>query len=80
MKNIPRQDYMNTLIGLRDKNLIKVLTGVRRSGKSTVMHMFRDYLMSDKVNENQIVFMNFEALENRKWLNDFDDPGKVLHR
>ncbi|MDR2897454.1 MAG: ATP-binding protein [Spirochaetaceae bacterium] len=72
MKHIPRQDYMNTLIGLRDKNLIKVLTGVRRSGKSTVMHMFRDYLISDKVDENQIVFMNFEALENRKWLNDFE--------
>ena len=72
MKQIERKDYMNTLIGLRDKNLIKVLTGVRRCGKSTVMQMFRDYLMADNVNENQIVFLNLEELENRKWLNDFE--------
>ena len=45
MKQIARQDYLNTLIGLRDKNLIKILTGVRRCGKSTVMQLFRDYLM-----------------------------------
>jgi predicted AAA+ superfamily ATPase len=37
MKHIERKDYMNTLIGLRDKNLIKILTGVSRCGKSTVM-------------------------------------------
>ena len=45
MKNIERKDYMDKLIELRDKNLIKVLTGVRRCGKSTVMQMFRDYLI-----------------------------------
>jgi predicted AAA+ superfamily ATPase len=72
MKSIERKDYMNTLIGLRDKNLIKVLTGVRRCGKSTVMQMFRDYLIVDGVHENQIVFLNFEDFENRKWLNDFE--------
>jgi predicted AAA+ superfamily ATPase len=72
MKRIERKDYMNTLIGLRDKNLIKVLTGVRRCGKSTVMQMFRDYLIADGVHENQIVFLNFEDFENRKWLNDFE--------
>jgi predicted AAA+ superfamily ATPase len=70
MKNIERKDYMNTLIGLRDKNLIKVLTGVRRCGKSTVMQMFRDYLISDGVDENQIIFLNFEDFENHKWQND----------
>ena len=72
MKQIERKDYMNMLIGLRDKNLIKVLTGVRRCGKSTVMQMFRDYLTADNVGENRIVFMNFETLENRKWLTDFE--------
>ena len=72
MKQIERKDYMNTLIGLRDKNLIKVLTGVRRCGKSTVMQMFRDYLIADNVGENQLVFMNFESLENHKWLTDFE--------
>jgi len=72
MKQIKRKNYMNTLIGLRDKNLIKVLTGVRRCGKSTIMQMFRDYLISDGIDKNQIVFLNLEALENRKWLNDFE--------
>ena len=72
MIQIERKDYMNTLIGLRDKNLIKVLTGVRRCGKSTVMQMFRDYLFADGVKENQIVFLNFEDYENHKYLNDLD--------
>ena len=72
MKNIERKDYMNTLIELRDKNLIKVLMGVRRCGKSTVMQMFRDYLISDGITANQIAFLNFEDFEHRKWLNDFE--------
>ncbi|MDR3220115.1 MAG: ATP-binding protein, partial [Dysgonamonadaceae bacterium] len=73
MEKIIRKDYMNQLIGLRNKNLIKVLTGVRRCGKSTVMQMFRDYLLTEGVNESQIVFMNFEDFENYKWLEDFEN-------
>ncbi|MDR0982321.1 MAG: ATP-binding protein [Culturomica sp.] len=72
MIQIERKDYMDTLKALRDKNLIKVLTGVRRCGKSTVMQMFRDYLRTDGVKENQIIFLNFEDYENRKYLNDLD--------
>ena len=72
MKQIERKDYMNTLIGLRDKNLIKVITGVRRCGKSTVMHMFRDHLMGDGVGETQIVFLNFEDFENHRWTEDYE--------
>lgn len=56
MKNIERKEYLNTLIELKDKNLIKVLTGVRGSGKSTIMEMFRKYLFSTGVEESQIVF------------------------
>ena len=70
MKQIVRQNYLDTLIGLKDKNLIKMLTGVRRSGKSTVMQHFCDYLKTQGVEEKQIVFMNFEDFENNKWLND----------
>jgi predicted AAA+ superfamily ATPase len=72
MKQVVRQDYMNTLAGLRDKNLIKVLTGVRRCGKSTVIQMFADSLKTDGVSDRQIVLLNFEELENRKWLDDFE--------
>lgn len=70
MKQIIRQDYLDTLIGLKDKNLIKILTGVRRCGKSTVMQQFRDYLKTQGVEDKQIVFMNMEDFENEKWLND----------
>ena len=72
MKQIARKEYMDKLIALRDKKLIKLLTGVRRCGKSTVMQMFRDYLLADNVSENQIVFLNFEFMENNQWLNDFE--------
>ncbi|WP_461484891.1 AAA family ATPase, partial [Pedobacter sp.] len=72
MKQVVRQDYLDTLIGLRDKNLIKMLTGVRRCGKSTVMQMFCDYLKMQGVKNKQIVFVNFEDFENHKWLNDLE--------
>lgn len=72
MRKIKRKDYLDKLIGLRDKDLIKVLTGVRRSGKSTVMQMFCDYLISEGVGQTQIVFLNFESVENAKWLDDFE--------
>ena len=69
---IPRNRYLEILKELKDKNLIKVLTGVRRCGKSTVMQMFRDYLLEDGVSLSQIVFLNFEDFENYKWLNDLE--------
>ncbi len=72
MKQILRQDYLDILISLKDKNLIKLLTGVRRCGKSTMMQLFRDYLKTEGVKERQIVFINFEEFENHKWYNDLE--------
>jgi len=69
---IQRTAYFETLKELKDKNVIKMLTGVRRCGKSTVMQLFRDYLAETGVGETQIVFLNFENVENTKWLNDFE--------
>lgn len=66
MKQVIRQNYLDTLIELKDKNLIKILTGVRRCGKSTIMMQFRDYLKSQDVKDKQIVFFNFEDFENEK--------------
>jgi predicted AAA+ superfamily ATPase len=63
MKQIVRQNYLNTLIRLKDKNLIKMLTGVRRCGKSTVMQQFRDYLKTQDVKNKQIVFLNLRILK-----------------
>lgn len=63
---LKREKYLNQLIESKDLNLIKVITGVRRSGKSTLLNQFRDYLKSQKVNEKNIIYMNFESAE---WYN-----------
>ncbi len=67
---IQRTEYLNVLKDLKDKNLIKMLTGVRRCGKSTVMQQFCDYLKKQGIKDKQIVFINFEDFESEKWLND----------
>lgn len=51
---------MNKLIDFKDKKLIKVITGIRRCGKSTLMEMFRDWLKEHGTDEKQITFVNFE--------------------
>lgn len=60
MKRIERTAYLNKLIAFKDKNLIKVITGIRRCGKSTIMEIYRDWLLAHGVTDNQIVYLNFE--------------------
>lgn len=71
---IAREEYLNKLISLKDKQLIKVVTGMRRSGKSTLFTLYRDYLRSNGVSSRQIQFYNFEDADNEELL-DY----KVLH-
>src|ERR1035437_8943714 len=63
MERIQRPEYLDFLIRSRDKQIIKVLSGVRRCGKSTLFEIYRDYLLGNGVNENQIIFVNFEDIE-----------------
>lgn len=56
-----RKKYLNKLIEGKDLNLIKVITGVRRSGKSTLLLQYRDYLLKEKIKEENIIYMNFES-------------------
>ena len=60
---IERKQYMRRLRDLRDQNIIKVITGVRRCGKSTLLQMFADELRKSGVQEKQIQFLNFEDLD-----------------
>jgi len=62
-KLIPRPDYLGQLIRFRDKKLIKVITGIRRCGKSTLFDLFEDYLKSQGVEERQIIRLNLEYPE-----------------
>ena len=60
MKRIERTTYLNKLIAFRDKDIIKVITGIRRCGKSTIMEIYRDWLKSHGVSQEQIIYLNFE--------------------
>lgn len=65
---ILRSTYLEKLERLKDKQIIKVLTGVRRCGKSTILEMFQEQLLNDGVQESQIISMDFEDLVNEKYL------------
>lgn len=56
-----RENYLNTLIDAKDTEFIKVITGVRRSGKSTLLLMYKEYLLNNNVNESEIIHINFES-------------------
>lgn len=64
MKRIERTSYLNKLIAFKDKNLIKVIIGIRRCGKSTIMEIYRDWLKEQGVSIDQIVYLNFEDYDN----------------
>ena len=60
---IKREEYLNKLITFKDKELIKVVTGIRRCGKSTLFRLFQDYLINNGVDKTQIININFEDVE-----------------
>ena len=58
-----RDFYLTQLIKFRDKPLIKVITGMRRSGKSSLLELFESYLLASGVPSDHIIRINFESLE-----------------
>ena len=60
---IYRSDYMSQLQAFKDNKIIKVVTGLRRSGKSTLLQMYRDELIANGVSPSQIQFINFELMK-----------------
>lgn len=57
---IARQEYLENLIRFRDKQLIKVITGIRRCGKSTLFELYQEYLLSSGATSEQIISLNLE--------------------
>jgi predicted AAA+ superfamily ATPase len=62
-KLLPRPQYLERLVSFRDKQLIKVVTGIRRCGKSTLFDLYADYLKHQGVEERQIIRVNLEYPE-----------------
>jgi predicted AAA+ superfamily ATPase len=71
-KLINRKQYLSKLLFYKDKDFIKVVTGLRRSGKSTLFELYRSELLKMNILNNQIVSLNFEEFELRKYLNDLE--------
>ena len=72
---IIREKYLNQLIETKDLNLIKVITGVRRSGKSTLLLQFKDYLTNSGIDKNNII--RLKRFLKRK-INEYVEP-KLLY-
>ena len=61
---IERKNYLEKLIAWKDEKVIKVVTGIRRCGKSTLLDLYKEYLKKNGVEDGQIVAVNFEDLDN----------------
>ena len=68
---LKREEYIRKIIPFIDKDIIKVLTGIRRSGKSVMLKLIMEELRNRKIDENQFVYINFENLKNRN-LNNYN--------
>lgn len=72
---IERKDYLDQLIRFKDKDLIKVVTGIRRCGKSTLFELFINYLKENGIKNDQIITLNLEDadynFDNYKELYDY---------
>src|SRR5665647_1670687 len=85
---VQRKQYMEKLIKMKDKKIIKVVTGIRRCGKSTLLFMFRNYLKECGVEDSQIISVNFEDVANEplldyrklhEYVNERLNPDKMTY-
>ena len=60
---LKRDKYLDQLIEVKDLNLIKVINGVRRCGKSTLLLQYKDYLLENGIKDSDILYMSFESAE-----------------
>lgn len=74
MKEIKRDKYLNMLVNRRNNGLIKIITGIRRCGKSYLLDpIFKKYLIESGVKENHIIKLELDKIENEKYL----DPQEL---
>jgi len=76
MERINRDNYLSILKNFKDQQIIKVITGIRRCGKSTLLEIYQEYLRDNGIENNQIISINFEnadyeELQDRKKLYEY---------
>ncbi len=76
---IAREQYLKQLIQFKDSDFIKVITGVRRCGKSVLLTQYRDYLRTHDVDAEHIIYINFESFE-YQWVKSADDFQQLISR
>lgn len=85
---IQRKEYMNKLIAFKDKQLIKIVTGIRRCGKSTLLEIYQNWLLEHGTEKAQIISINFEDIDFEEltdyrrlysYLKERLVPGKVTY-
>lgn len=78
---INRKEYISKLLSYKDKDLIKVISGLRRSGKSTLLEIYCEHLFKQGVGKRQVQFFNFELPENylnKTWSDIYFDIKKKM--
>lgn len=87
-KRIERKEYLDKLIAWKDRPVVKVITGVRRCGKSTLMEIYQDYLESQGIAREQLIAVNLEDYDFRSlrepdslygYIRDRLIPGKRMY-
>ena len=63
MIRIDRKEYLDFLVKSKDRQIIKVVSGIRRCGKSTLFEIYKDFLLENGVEKNQIISINFEDMD-----------------
>lgn len=78
---INRKEYIHKLLSYKDKDLIKVVSGLRRSGKSTLLELYQAHLLKQGIGKRQVQFYNFELPENylnKTWSDIYFDIKKGM--
>lgn len=74
---ITRDSYLQQLIQFKDTDFVKVITGVRRCGKSVLLTQYRDYLQQQNIASDNIIYLNFESFE-YQWVKKAEDFQKLV--
>ena len=77
----PREQYLNKIISKKDNGRIKIITGLRRSGKSVLLfQLYRDWLIREGIHEDHIIALALDVLENAKYRNPIELDKYVRDR